>query len=110
VLQMLLWLDRTPESFVPGHPGAFHPDARLPQVGAANILRFDVPLMYCKLDTERIARGLTWTEIAAQIGGLCSAESLRNMSKGKRTAFPQVMRLARWLHCPAAALTRVAAR
>src|SRR5215510_6028325 len=30
VLQMLLWLDRTPESFVPGHPGAAHPEARLP--------------------------------------------------------------------------------
>src|SRR5215467_3620214 len=28
VLQMLLWLDRTPESFVLGHPGATHPDAR----------------------------------------------------------------------------------
>jgi hypothetical protein len=27
VLQMLLWLDRSPESFVPGHPGAMHPDA-----------------------------------------------------------------------------------
>src|SRR5262249_7170663 len=34
VLQMLLWLDRSPESFVPGHPGAERPDARLPRVGA----------------------------------------------------------------------------
>lgn len=110
VLQMLLWLDRTPESFVPGHPGAYHPDARLPRVGAGHILRFDVPSIYAKLDAQRGARGLTWKEVAAQIGGFCNAESLRNMSKRQRTGFPHVMRLARWLRCPAAALTRMAAR
>ena len=110
VLQMLLWLGRTPESFVPGHPAAFHPDARLPQVGAANILRFDVPSIYARLDAQRVARGLTWTEVAAQIGSFYSAESLRNMSKRQRTGFPHVMRLSRWLHCPVAALTRVSAR
>ena len=109
VLQMLLWLDRTPESFVPGHPGGSHPDARLPQVGAAGVVRFDVPSIYARLDAQRVARGLTWREVAAQIGRFYSAESLRSMRQGQRTAFPHVMRLARWLHCPAAALTRVAA-
>jgi hypothetical protein len=39
VLQMLLWLDRTPESFVPRHPGAAHPGARLPRVSGDKILR-----------------------------------------------------------------------
>jgi hypothetical protein len=108
VLQMLLWLDRTPESFVPGHPGAAHPDARLPQVASNKVLRFDVPSIYGKLDARRTARGLTWAQAAAEIGGLYSAESLKNMSKQQRTGFPHVMRVARWLHCPAAALTRVA--
>lgn len=108
VLQMLLWLDRTPESFVPGHPGAAHPDARLPRVSGDKILRFDVPSIYAKLNNQRAARGLTWAQAAAQIGGLYRAETLKNMSKQQRTGFPHVMRLAQWLHCPAAALTRVA--
>lgn len=108
VIQMLLWLDRSPESFVPGHPGATHPDARLPRLGDGRILRFDVPLIYSKLDALRTARGLTWVEVVGEIGGLCSADQLKNMGKQQRTGFPQVMRLARWLHCPAAALTRIA--
>ena len=108
VLQMLLWLDRSPESFVPGHPGAAHPDARLPRPSAENILRFDVPLIHSRLDAQRTARGLTWTQVAIQIGGPCNAATLTNMSRQRRTAFPQVMRLSRWLHCPAAVLTRIA--
>ncbi|HVW10471.1 MAG TPA: hypothetical protein VHC90_17910 [Bryobacteraceae bacterium] len=110
VLQMLLWLDRTPESFVPGHPGADHPEARLPRAGVPAILRFDVPGIYAKIETQRNARRLTWKEAACDIGGFFNAESLRSLSRGKRIAFPGVMRLARWLHCPAAALTRMAPR
>ncbi len=110
VLQMLLWLDRSPESFVPEHPGAAHPDARLPRVSGERILRFDVPLIYSKLDAMRKARGLTWAQVAGEIGGLCNADQLKNMCKRQRTSFPQVMRLARWLRCPAAALTRLACR
>jgi hypothetical protein len=108
VLQMLLWLDRTPESFVPGHPGATHPDAQLRRVGGNQILRFDLPFIYARLDAQRAARNLTWTQAAAEIGGLYNAATLRSMVRQQRTGFPQVMRLARWLHCPAAALTRVA--
>src|SRR5262249_20869045 len=108
VLQMLLWLARSPESFVPGHPGAAHPDARLPHVAGARILRFDVPLIYSKLNALRESRGLTWERVAAEMGGLCSAEGLRRIRTQQRTGFPQVMRLARWLRCPAAALTRIA--
>jgi hypothetical protein len=50
---------------------------------------------------------LTWAQAAAEIGGLYNADTLKNMSKAQRTGFPHVMRLARWLHCPAALLTRV---
>jgi len=107
VLQMLLWLDRTPESFVPGHPGAEHPDARLPRVTGGRVLRFDVPAIYGRLDAQREVRGLSWAEAAAQIGGLYNAEMLKSMNKRQRTGFPHVMRLARWLRCPAAKLTRI---
>src|SRR5215475_15524637 len=108
VLQMLLWLDRSPEAFVPGHPGAAHPDAQLPRLSVEQILRFDVPLIYSKLDALRASRGLSWTQAAGEIGGLFNAERLRNIRNQQRAAFPHVMRLARWLHCPAAALTRIA--
>jgi len=108
VLQMLLWLDRSPETFVPGHPGAAHPDAQLPRLSGELILRFDVPLIYRKLDALRASRGLSWAQVADEIGGLFNAERLKNMRNQQRTGFPHVMRLARWLHCPAAALTRTA--
>src|SRR5215475_8379362 len=96
VLQMLLWLDRSPESFVPGHPGGVHPDALLPRISGQVILRFDVPLIYSKLEAQRTARGLTWTEVAGEIGGICRADQLENMRMHQRTGFPHVMRLARW--------------
>lgn len=108
VLQMLLWLDRTPESFVPGHPGADHPDARLPQPGARRILRFDVPAISARLEEARATRSLAWAQVAVEIGGRTTADALRNMQRQQRTAFPHVMRIARWLACPAAALTRIA--
>jgi hypothetical protein len=107
VLQMLLWLDRTPESFVPGHPGGSLPEAQLPKLREDKTLRFDVPRIYSKLDRQRTARGITWVQVATEIGRFYSAESLRNMSEQRRTVFPHVMRLARWLRCPAVALTRI---
>jgi len=107
VLQMLLWLNRTPESFVPAHPGAVHPDAQLPRVTGNKILRFDVPLIYSRLDAQRVVRELTWAQVAAEIGGVYNADTLRNMRRQQRTGFPHVMRLTRWLCCPVAELTRV---
>ena len=108
VLQMLLWLDRTPESFVPGHPGADAPEARLPQPPRGRILRFDTARLHAALDAKRIARGLPWAAVAREIG--VSVSSLQGLSRGGRTSFPQVMRLAAWLESPAARWTRAADR
>jgi hypothetical protein len=74
------------------------------------ILRFDVPLIYKRLDSRRLALGLTWSAVAQEIGGFYNAEQLKSMRKQQRTGFPHVMRLARWLHCPAAHLTHVSFR
>src|SRR5579872_557932 len=41
VLQMLLWLRRSPESFIPEHPAANHAEFALPDPPARQILRFD---------------------------------------------------------------------
>jgi hypothetical protein len=104
VLQMLLWLKRTPESFVPGHSEFATDTATLPQVNSGQILRFDTKAMYAALDAQRIARAMTWTQLASDIGGF-NAAGLTRLADGGRTAFPQVMRIVRWLGRPAATFT-----
>src|SRR5262245_4398181 len=109
VLQMLLWLERTPESFVPGHREATAETAALPDVGPYRILRFDTGRLYSELDAQRRERGMTWEQAAREIGGF-SAAGLTRLSKGGRTGFPHVLRLAGWLRRPAARFTRAADR
>lgn len=103
ILQELLWLDRTPESFVPGLDGDAA-GARLRKLGKKQILRWDTKAIYLALDARRQDRGMTWKEVASEVGW--SAGSLRSLSKGGRTGFPHVMRLVRWLGRPAATYTR----
>jgi hypothetical protein len=103
VLQMLRWLNRAPESFVPGHRDEA---AMLPDVASHQILRFDTRKMYSALDAQRIARGMTWKQVADEIGGFTAA-MLKRLSEGGRTGFPQVMRITRWLGRPAASFTRI---
>jgi hypothetical protein len=106
VLQMLRWLGRAPEDFVPGHPPSA-PGAAFPVVTRGRILRFDVPAIYAAIDARRMQRGITWKQVASEIGGL-SAAGLTRMADGGRTAFPHVIRIARWLRRPVVSLTRVA--
>lgn len=108
VLQMLLWLDRTPESFVPGHVDAHSAAARLPRVAAGQVLRFDTKKLYAALDAQRAARNMTWLDVAKELS--LAASSLTHLSKGGRTGFPHVMRMVGWLGLPAAAFTRAANR
>src|SRR5262245_63166427 len=54
VLQMLLWLGRAPESFIPGRDGVSRPEELLPRVGPDRILRFDSPALYAALDAQRV--------------------------------------------------------
>jgi hypothetical protein len=105
VLQMLRWLDRAPESFVPGNGGG----APLPRVPADKILRFDTRAIYASLDARRRERGLTWAQVANEIGGLRPAALTRLANRG-RTAFPDVIRVARWLGRSVASLTWVTRR
>lgn len=105
VLQMLLWLRRTPESFVSGDSKTGAKDDSLPEVGTDRILRFDTAAIYAKLEIERDDRGLTRQQVADEIGGL-NASSLTGMSKGGRTSFPKIMRILGWLGRPAASFTR----
>jgi len=107
ILQMLLWLRRTPESFVPGAADAHSDCFCRPRLTAGQILRWDTHALFTALDEQRRARQLTWTEVAREIRGFTPG-MLTNLSKGGRTGFPHVMRLVRWLDQPAAVFTRIA--
>jgi hypothetical protein len=108
VLQMLRWLNRTPESFMPGHPCSEDASAHLPQVPPRHVLRFDTKKLHAALDAQRIEREMTWAKVAKEVG--FGASTLTHLSSGGRTAFPQVMRIVRWLARPAAHFTRASER
>jgi len=108
ILQMLLWLRRTPESFVPGSPEADAERFRLPELRKGQILRWNTKALHSALNAQRQARGMTWKEVAQQIDGFTPG-MLTNLANGGRTGFPHVMRIVRWLGQPAVIFTRVAA-
>jgi hypothetical protein len=63
-LQMMIWLDRTPESFVPGFRDAYAPRFKLRRLGTKQILRFDTKALYAAVDALRRSKGVTWNEVA----------------------------------------------
>lgn len=104
ISQMLRWLNRTPESFVPGHQGFEEASARLPGVAPGHVLRFDTRKLHVALEAQRMERKLRWAQVAMEVG--VGISTLSHLAKGGRTAFPQVMRIVRWLGRPAAHFTR----
>jgi hypothetical protein len=103
VLQMLLWLDRTPESFVRNSAGAA--TACLPRVGSGEVLRFDAAAIHAAVDAQRRARHLTWPQVAAAIGGV-STSMLMNLANGGRVGVPAIVGVIGWLEQPVARFTR----
>ncbi len=109
MLQVLLWLERSPESFVPGdHHGSAEPYLLQPPP-PGKILRWDTAALHRALDHARADECLSWTALADRIGGL-SAAALTALAKGGRTHFPMVMRITGWLNRPAASFTRLSTR
>jgi hypothetical protein len=106
ILQMLIWLGRTPESFVPGLPDASAERFRLPQPGPGRILRWDTRALHSALNAQRGARGLTWADVAREVGGFTPGMMTR-LAGGGRIGFPRVMRLVKWLGRPAAEFTHM---
>jgi hypothetical protein len=78
--------------------------AGLPAIPAKQILRFDTKRLHGALDAQRIARKMTWAQVAKDVG--LGVSSLTYLSKGGRTGFPHVMRIVRWLGRPAAQFMR----
>jgi len=109
VLQILLWLGRTPESFLRGAENADAEPYRLTHPQPGRILRWDAKALYSALNVQREARGLTWGAVAQQVGGF-SPGMLTRLARGGRVGFPGVMRIVRWLNRPAAKFTRISDR
>jgi hypothetical protein len=84
ILQMLLWLGRSPESFV---SFIADPDAeryRLPDLNRGQILRWDTPALYRALDHRRRNERLTWPDVARAVG--FTPGMLTNLQKGSGSA------------------------
>ena len=63
-------------------------------------------LQHSALNAERQERGITWKQVAEELGRGFAANMLTHMSKGGRVGFPGVMRIVGWLGQPAANFTR----
>lgn len=107
ILQILLWLGRTPESFVSDIPDADSGPFRLPNLATSQILRWDTHALFLALNAQRQQRQLTWSGVARELRGFTPG-MLTNLSKGGRIGFPRVMRLVRWLGKPAVMFTCIA--
>jgi ribosomal protein L24E len=108
VLQMLRWLNRTPESFMLGTQEIAETGGRLLEIPAGKVLRFDTKKMFTALNARRAERKMTWAQVAEETGW--SVAALTRLSKGGRTAFPTVMRIVRWLGEPAVRFIRISDR
>ena len=109
VLQMIRWLDRAPESFIPEFVPTEAPAFRLPPAGPSQVIRFDTRTLYVALNARRTTRGMTWEQVSREIRG-STVSTLRHLARGGRTGFPDVVRMTRWLEQPLATFTRVCSR
>jgi len=98
-LFMLRWLGRAPEEFLIG-PVADVGDVRLPEPGPGSRLRWDLNQLHTALNEQRRERGLTWQELAEEIG--CTPGRLTNLRTARQADMDLAMRVTQWLGKPAA--------
>lgn len=68
------------------------------------MIRFDPPALFAALDSDRAARGATWSDIASETG--VSVTTIRRLRHSGRFEVDGVLALARWLDRPVADFTR----
>jgi hypothetical protein len=98
-LFMLRWLGRAPEEFVSGSVVDVA-DAQLPEAGPDSRLRWDLNQVYTALNRQRRERGLTWSELAQELG--YTASRLTNLRTARMADMELTMRVTEWLGQPAA--------
>jgi hypothetical protein len=109
ILQVLRWLNASPERFLCAANRQMFEREELPHVEPHQILRFNTRSLYEALDQERKTRGVTWQQIAAELPGFKPA-MLTNLANGPLIGFPRVMLLTQWLKRPAADFVRPCSR
>ena len=109
VLQMIRWLNRSPESFIPEFVPTEAPAFRLPEAAANQVIRFNTRKLYAALNARRTGRGMTWEQVSREIHGT-TVSTLTHLARGGRTGFPHVVRMTRWLEQPLATFTQVCSR
>lgn len=98
-LILLRWLGRSPEQFLTG-PAVDIGDTRLPGAGPDQRLRWDLGELYAALNERRRERGLTWAQLAEEIG--CTPNRLTNLRTARLADMDLAMRVTQWLGQPAA--------
>jgi hypothetical protein len=103
-LFVLSWLERSPESFV---PGTKLERTALPAAGSNQRLRWDLEALFAALDAQRRERERTWAELAAEMH--CTSHQLAGL-KTVRFAIGMklAMRIVQWLGRPASDFIDVA--
>ena len=98
-LFLLRWLGRSPEEFLVG-PVVDVGDAGLPDAGPDSRLRWDLSQLHTALNQRRQERGLTWSELAQELG--CTPSRLTNLRTARMADMDLTMRVTQWLEKPAA--------
>ena len=94
----LRWLDRSPESFLPGE---VKPTRALPSAGPDRRLRWDLGRLYAALDRRRREDRMTWPELARELR--CTPSQLTGIRTARfAIGMTLAMRIVGWLGRPAA--------
>jgi len=98
-LFMLRWLERSPESFIPGL--AFDAKATaLPVVDSNRRLRWNLQELYIAVDRQRREQDLTWKQLAHSLR--CTPSQLTGIGKARfAIGMRLAMRIVVWLDRPA---------
>ncbi|MBO0835392.1 MAG: hypothetical protein J2P28_07720 [Actinobacteria bacterium] len=97
-LYMLRWLGQAPEEFLTGKVLDVG-DVQIADPGPDSRLRWDLAQLHAALNQERQRQGLTWTELAGQIG--CTPSRLTNLRTARMADMALTMRVTQWLRRPA---------
>ena len=98
-LFMLRWLLKTPEEFLHGGPGVYQKP--LPVAGLDQRLRWNFSLLYEALNEQRKSRGVTWKDLATELG--CTTSQLSHIRTARfGMSMLLAMRIVQWLQRPAA--------
>ena len=68
------------------------------------MVRFDSKTLYAALDAQRVARQLTWAQVAAEVG--VSATTITRTKAGGRLEVDGMLAMVRWLGVPAETFVR----